>query len=82
MNWGGGTGRGKDWADVSYVTWELTSCSGVTLGVWDSCGANAQSRGRRNWSGKDDALGMLHVRFKVLQVIGWRLVHQLETDGY
>lgn len=82
MNRGGGTGHGKDWADVSDMTWELTSCSGVTPGVWDSCGANAQSGGRRNLSGKDEALGMLRVGFKVLQVIRWRLVYQLETDGY
>ena len=82
MNQGGGTGHGKDGADVSYMTWELTGCSEVTPRVWDGCGANAQSRGRRNLSEKDEALGMLHVGFKVLQVIGWRRVSQLETDGY
>lgn len=50
---------------MKHVTWELTRCPGVNLGVWDSCGAiRAQPRGRRNLGGKDDALGILHVRFK------------------
>lgn len=57
------------------VSWGDSGCLRQLWGLY------VQSRGGKNLGGKDDALGILHVTFKALGDIGWRLVNQLETNG-